>query len=144
MATRSQIDDQLLGLAPLRASERKTTFLSLFSSLGALLAACSCCILPIALAGLGVSTGFGSALSPLGPLRWPLTAISVVAVGISWFMVLRRRGFVSGGTHAPALKWLLTPRMIVLMFATAFTLIAVAWSLLEPNVMNALMQWRMT
>lgn len=142
MATRSEISDQFLRGAPLRRGERKTTFLSLASSLGALIAACSCCILPMALAGIGVSTGFGSVLSPLGPLRWPLTAISIVAVSASWFMVLRQRRFACAGGQPPARKWLLSPRMILLIVATAFTLVAAAWSFLEPTVMNALVQWR--
>lgn len=32
--------------------------------------------------------------------------------------------------------------MILLIVATAFTLVAAAWSFLEPTVMNALVQWR--
>lgn len=139
MASRNDVSNQLHLAASPRLGETKTTFLSMISSTGAVLAACSCCILPMALAGIGLSAGLSTALSQLGSLRWPMTAFSVVAVFASWFMVWRQRQSDSSCVPLTALQWLLQPRIIALLMATIFTLIATSWSLFEPNLMKAFM-----
>ena len=118
---------------------RKTTFLSMLSSVGAVLAACSCCILPMALAGLGLSTGLSMALSPLGPARWPLTALSVLLVGGSWMVVIgqRRQACVCGSSELRS--WWRTPKILMLLVASMFTLIALSWSAVEPALMRAML-----
>ena len=55
--------------------------------LGALTAAASCCVLPIVLAGVGVSA---STLAPLVPLRLPLSVLALLAVLAGWFFLYRR------------------------------------------------------
>lgn len=138
MATRNDVTDQLYSAAPLRRGEGRTTVVSMISSVGAVLAACACCILPMALAGIGLSAGLSTALSSLGLLRWPMTAFSVVAVAASWFIVLRQPRHEGDCASRTALAWLLRPRIIVLVVAIIFTLVAVAWSFIEPTMMNAL------
>ena len=91
MAIADDMTGECESLEPLNAGAGKTTLLSMISSLGAVLAACSCCILPMALAGLGVSAGLGSFVSPLGPMRWPITAFAAIAVAASWLIVVRQR-----------------------------------------------------
>lgn len=130
---------QQLSSDPFRTAGGKTTFLGTLSSVGAVLAACSCCILPMALAGIGVSTGLGSALSPLGPFRWPLTAVSAVLVMLSWLLVIRQRRHAGSYSGSKLRSWLLTPRMLALSFATLTTLVAVFWSAFEPGVMRAML-----
>lgn len=139
MATTNETITHLVSSAPVRIGGGGTTFMSMLSSLGAILAACSCCILPMALAGLGVSAGLSTTLSPLGPLRWPMTAFSVTAVAISWLVILRQRRSALACASCNTFKWLLSPRMIVLILATGFTLVAAGWSFLEPALMRALM-----
>lgn len=138
MATRNGIIELGLPAEPVRPGGGRSTFLSMISSLGAVLAACSCCILPMALAGIGVSAGLSSVLSPLGPLRWPMTAFAVVAVASSWFVVLRQRRRACSCTRRDSVRWLLSPRMMILIIATKFTTLAAGWSFLEPAFMRAL------
>jgi len=61
-------------------NEGKTAFVSVISSSAAVLAACSCCILPLVLAAAGLSASLSSILTPLGSLHWPMTALSMIAV----------------------------------------------------------------
>lgn len=115
----------------------KSTMLGMMSSVGALLAACSCCILPLALAAFGMSTGIASSFSALAPLRWPLTIFSVLMVASSWLILLGRR------RRAPACMSLGSSgnrsAMAALALATATTFLALSWSLFEPAVMRALL-----
>lgn len=139
MATKNDVTDQLYAAAPLRRGEGRTTFMSMISSVGAVLAACSCCVLPMALAGVGLSAGLSTALSSLGSLRWPMTVFSVVAVTASWLIILRQQRPEGGCASRTALAWLLRPRIIALVVATILTLVAIAWSFIEPTMMNVLM-----
>ncbi len=117
----------------------KTTLMSMLSSVGAVLAACSCCILPMALAGLGLSTGFGSVLTAIGPLRWPMAGLSVLMLIISWLVVIRQRQKACGCGAPHVGLWLRTPRVLMLMMATVLTLIAVSWGAFEPALMRAML-----
>lgn len=139
MAIANSMSDQILSGVPRRSSEGKTTFVSIISSMSAVLAACSCCILPMALAGVGLSAGLSNTLSPLGSLRWPMTAFSVVAVTASWLIVLRKSRRECACASNPAQKWFLKPQVLVLLVATKFTFVAAAWSFFEPTLMSALM-----
>lgn len=117
----------------------KTTLLSMFSSVGAVLAACSCCVLPMALAGVGLSTGLGAVFSPLGPLRWPMAALSVLMLAASWLVVIRHRRQACGYGAMDVRSWLLTPKIVMLMIATLLTLVAVSWGAFEPALMRAML-----
>lgn len=117
----------------------KTTILSMLSSVGAVLSACSCCILPMALAGIGLSTGLSSVLSPLGPLRWPMAALSVLMVAVSWFVVIRQRRQACGCEPSNLRPWLRTPKIVMLLVASVFTLISLSWSAFEPALMRVML-----
>ena len=75
---------------PLPLHDGKTTVVSVISSSAAVLAACSCCILPMVLVAAGLSASLSSVLAPLGSLHWPMTAFSMIAVAASWLIVLRK------------------------------------------------------
>ena len=135
MATGNDMTGEAVSAELLNAGAGKTTLLSMISSLGAVLAACSCCILPMALAGLGVSAGLSSVLSPLGPIRWPITAFAAIAVAASWLIVVRQRRGICRCGPRDTLAWLLSPRMMALIIATKFTALAVGWSFIEPALM---------
>ena len=130
-------EDTIESLSAKPLDPRGTTLLSIITSLGSVLAACSCCILPMALAGLGVSASFGGALSPLGPLRWPMMAFAAVAVAASWLVVVRRRHTCLCAPR-DTLIWLVSPRMLPLIIATKFTALAAGWSFIEPILMKVL------
>ncbi len=62
---------------PLPLHDGKTTVVSVISSSAAVLAACSCCILPMVLVAAGLSASLSSVLAALGSLHWPMTAFSM-------------------------------------------------------------------
>lgn len=100
--------------------------------LGALTAAASCCVLPLALAGAGISA---SALAPLVPLRLPLSLLALAAILAGWFFLHRRtRACSTDPTCArPARS---TP--VLLAVATLFVLLSLAWPLFEASLVSAL------
>ena len=117
----------------------KTTLMSMLSSVGAVLAACSCCILQMALAGIGLSTGFGTMLSPLGSLRWPMVGLSVLMLAVSWIMVIRQRRQACG-CGAPHIGiWLRSPKVLMLMVASLLTVVSISWGAFEPALMKAML-----
>jgi mercuric ion transport protein len=67
------------------------TMLGALAGFGAVFAAASCCVLPLALVALGLGTGLSSTFTALMPLRWPLTALSILGLGAGWYFYARRR-----------------------------------------------------
>ena len=124
---------------PLPLHDGKTTVVSIISSSAAVLAACSCCILPMVLVAAGLSASLSSVLAPLGSLHWPMTAFSVIAVAASWLIVLRKYRRKCHCDPQVAHKWFLNPQIIMLLVATALSFIAAAWGLFEPTLMKAFM-----
>ena len=124
---------------PLPLHDGKTTVVSVISSSAAVLAACSCCILPLVLAAAGLSASLSSILTPLGSLHWPMTALSMIAVATSWLIFLRKYRRKCHCDSQAAHKWFLNPQIIMLLVATALTFIAAAWGLFEPTLMKAFM-----
>ena len=116
-----------------------TTILRMLSIVGAALAACSCCILQMALAGIGLSTGLSSVLSPLGPLRWPMAALSVLMVAVSWFVVIRQRRQACGCRPSDLRQRLRTPKILMLLLASVFTFISLSWNAFDPALMRAML-----
>ena len=113
------------------------TMLGALAGFGAVFAAASCCVLPLALVGLGLGTGLSSTLTALMPLRWPLTALSILGLAAGWYFYARRRRACSLDRSctrsAPSRA---TP--IVLTIGTALTAIARLWDRLEAPLMKAL------
>ena len=120
-------------------NEGKTAFVSVISSSAAVLAACSCCILPLVLAAAGLSASLSSILTPLGSLHWPMTALSMIAVAASWLIVLRKYRHKSHCHSQAAVKWLKNRQIILLLVATVMSFIAAAWGYFEPTLMKAFM-----
>jgi len=120
-------------------NEGKTAFVSVISSSAAVLAACSCCILPMVLVAAGLSASLSSVLAPLGSLHWPMTAFSVIAVAASWLIVLRKYRHKSHCHSQAAVKWLKNRQIILLLVATVMSFIAAAWGYFEPTLMKAFM-----
>lgn len=139
MAASPFMAKQINAVEPFPLNESKTTFVSVISSSAAVLAACSCCILPLVLAAAGLSAGLSSILTPLGSLHWPMTALSMIAVATSWLIVLRKYRRKCHCDSQAAHKWFLNPQIIMLLVATALSFIAAAWGLFEPTLMKAFM-----
>lgn len=117
----------------------KTTAVSMLSSVGAVFAACSCCILPMVLVGLGLSTTLSSFITPVGQFRWPLVAVSVLLVAVSWLMVIRKHRQDCDGRWVDTRRFLRSPETIMLLVASVLTLVAATWSAFEPALMRAML-----
>ena len=119
-----------------RAGDSMTT-VGTAAAFGAVLAAASCCVLPFALAGLGLGTALSSTFDALMPMRWPLMTVSVLGlVGGLWSYAKRRRACAAGtscGTPAPSRA---TPA--ILSIGMILILIAILWDRLEPSLMRLL------
>src|SRR3546814_3210137 len=72
--------ETLAASASPRRADAGLSALAALASFGAVLAAASCCVLPLALAALGVGAGLSSTFAARMPLRWPLTALSLVGL----------------------------------------------------------------
>ena len=83
--------ETLAASASPRRADAGLSALGALASFGAVLAAASCCVLPLALAALGVGAGLSSTFAALMPLRWALTALSLVGLAAGWWAYVRRR-----------------------------------------------------
>ena len=139
MATSRSMAKQINAVETFPLNEGKTAFVSVISSSAAVLAACSCCILPMVLVAAGLSASLSSVLAPLGSLHWPMTAFSMIAVAASWLIVLRKHRHTSHCHSQAAVKWLKNRQIIMLLVATVMSFIAAAWGYFEPTLMKAFM-----
>lgn len=115
--------------------ERGVAIAGALSSLAALGSAAACCVLPLALAGVGIGA---AGLTILVPYRWPLTVISVLVVAAGWALHARKRracGARSTCDVAPP-PGRTTP--VILAASTLTVAISAAWSWIEPPLMRAL------
>ena len=100
--------------------------------LGGLIAAASCCVLPLALAGTGVTA---STLAPLVPLRLPMSLIALAAILAGWFFLHRR---MRACTLDPSCARPARSTPVLLAIASLFVLISLAWPLFEASLVSAL------
>jgi mercuric ion transport protein len=104
------------------------------ASFAALFAAAACCVLPLALAILGLGAG---GLAVFVPLRWPLTIASIVVVSAGWLVYLRKRRACAGDAScriAPPSRF----TFVLLSVATIFVVLSSAWGSIEAPLMRAL------
>ena len=104
------------------------------AGVGALFSAAACCILPLALAALGLGS---AGLSAIVPFHWPLTIAAVAAVAVGWLLYGRkRRACAVDGTCTSASPARST--FVLLCLATAFVIISASWGYIEAPLMRAL------
>ena len=104
------------------------------ASIAALFSAAACCILPLALAGLGVGAG---GLAAFVPYRWPLTTAALVVVVVGWALYVRkRRACVSDGNCSIGAPSKATFTM--LSIATLIVALSTLWGFIEQPLMRAL------
>ncbi len=114
-------------------ADRGVATLGTLASIGALFSAAACCILPLALAGIGVGS---AGLSSVVPFHWPLTIAAITAVAAGWFFYLRRRKACvrdSTCTTAPPAK----STLLLLSMATVLVTISAFWGFIEAPLMRA-------
>ena len=121
-----------------KGADRGVAALGALTSVGAVLAALACCVLPLGLAALGVGAGLSSALKPLVPLHWPLSIVAMLAVASGWILYLRRRRMAcaegaSCGVSPPS-----RATLILLCAATLLVVLSSLWPFIEPALMRLL------
>lgn len=120
-----------------RRADAALSAIGALASFGAVFAAASCCVLPLALAALGMGAGLSSTFATLMPLRWPLTALSLVGLAAGWWAYARRRRACAADRSCTVpLPSRATP--IMLAIGSALTLIALIWDRLEAPLMKAI------
>ena len=129
--------ETLAASASPRRADAGLSALGALASFGAVLAAASGCFLPPALAGLGVGAGLSSTFAALMPLRWALTALSLVGLAAGWWAYVRRRRTCAADRSCTVtLPSRATP--IMLTIGTTLTLTALIWDRIEAPLIKAL------
>ena len=109
------------------------------ASFGAVFAAAACCVLPAALAAVGVGAGLSSSFSALVPFHWPLTIAAVAAIVLGWVFYARRRKLCASDTTCTR-----TPptraTFVMLCFATASVALSSIWPFIEGPLMQSIGQ----
>lgn len=120
-----------------RRSGAGLTALGAAASFGAVLAAASCCFLPLALAALGIGAGLSSTFAVLMPLRWPLTILSILGLAAGWWSYARRRR-ACAADRSCTVPLPSRATLILLAVGTILTVIALLWDRFEVPLMKAL------
>ena len=104
--------------------------------LGAVTAAAACCVLPLALASIGVGAGLAGSLAGLASTRTPLLLLSAVALAVAWIMWWRKRETACAPGDACATD--ASPRRAtgLLIVATVLVGLADIWGSIEPTLMK--------
>jgi mercuric ion transport protein len=126
--------DFVQGSATSARADRGAAALGTLASIAALFSAAACCILPLALAAIGVGS---AGLAPVVPFHWPLTIGAIIVVAIAWLLYLRkRRACVRDATCTVAPPARST--FLLLCIATVFVTISACWPWIEAPLMRAL------
>lgn len=115
-------------------SETGVAALGTVAALTALFSAAACCILPLALAGLGIGAG---GLSAFVPYRWPLTLLALIVTAAGWALYFRKRRRCEGDAACAAPGASKTP-LIMLVVSTSIVAICLLWGLIEQPLMRML------
>ena len=102
------------------------------ASLVALLSAATCCVLPLALAGLGIGVG---GLATLVPYRLPLTLVAFIVVAAGWLLFLRNQR-----VSATECGTVFRSRVMLTMLCFASVVVAISslWAFIEQPLVRAL------
>ena len=131
---RSLVDDTLTARTSSGGADRGAAALGTAASFGALLSAAACCVLPLALAAVGLGAG---GLVTLVPFHWPLTILALVAVATAWLLYARRkRACASGPGCAAAPPSRAT--FLMLCLSTVFVALSAFWGFIEAPLMRLL------
>jgi len=120
--------------APAPTPERGIAAAGALASLAALFSSAACCVLPLLLAGAGVSA---SGLAAVVPWRVPLVVVSGAMLAAGWLFYFRRRQACAADPACAAAPpsratfW-------VLSLATIFAGLSASWKLFEQPLMRAL------
>lgn len=117
-----------------RRTETGVAALGTAASFTALFSAAACCVLPLALAGIGIGAG---GLAAFVPYRWPLTIAALVVVTAGWVLYMRKRRACSADSDC-TLSGPSNATFIMLSVATVIVSLSALWGFLEQPLMRAL------
>lgn len=113
-----------------KVSDKAVAAVGAVSGFGGLFAAAACCVLPVALASVGVGA---SGLASLSPLHAPLSVLALLAVAAGWYLYIKRlRACAADATCAQPSRS--TP--ILLSFAAVFVVLSGIWPFIENSLMR--------
>lgn len=116
------------------ATETGVAALGTAASLTALFSAAACCVLPLALAGVGIGAG---SLAAFVPYRWPLTIAALVVIAAGWALYWRKRRACAADSNCTVS----TPSkatFTMLAVATVIVALSALWGFVEQPLMRAL------
>jgi mercuric ion transport protein len=110
-------------------------FLGSVAGLGAI-AASSCCVIPLTLVSLGSGAGVFGTIAALAPWRFPLLAVSSVAIAAGWLTWWRKSRVTCDPEAACAAQPRSPASLILLLLASLIVLKAIGWNYLEPSLLK--------
>lgn len=121
-----------------RTSQPARGIASLAAALGfgAVTAAAACCVLPLALASIGVGAGLASVFAELASIRTPLLVLSGLAVAVAWAMWWRKQDKPCAPGDACADDPRSRRPVGLLVVATVLVGLAAIWGSIEPMLMK--------
>lgn len=106
------------------------------AGLGAIAAAASCCIMPLALASLGAGAGIFGTLEALASWRMPLLGASVIAVAVGWFVWWRKRRVACDAGSTCTARARSPASFLLLLLASLIVVTAIGWNHFEPYLLK--------
>lgn len=101
------------------------------------LLASSCCALPIALAGLGMTSVAGTLIPALAALRVPMLVLAACFVLVGWLSMTRQRRVCAGSQACTTTSSPPRAAQIALVLVTGIVLLASVWpTWVEPHVIR--------
>jgi mercuric ion transport protein len=126
----SRSDAQTMAKSNMRLTDQSFAAVGAATGFGGLFAGAACCVLPLALASIGIGAG---GLARLSPFHAPLSILALLAVAAGWFFYVRRRLAcrADASCERPARS---TP--VILTVATAMVVASAAMPLIEAPLMR--------
>jgi len=122
--------------APTEPPVRSVATVAAALGLGAVTAAAACCVLPLALASLGVGAGLAGTLAGLASVHTPLFVLSAGTLAVAWIMWWRRRETACAREDACAADAKPFRSFSLLIAATVLVSLAAIWGSIEPTLMK--------
>lgn len=122
--------------APTAPPVRSVATVATALGLGAVTAAAACCVLPLALASLGVGAGLAGTLAGLASVRTPLFVLSAGTLAVAWIMWWRKRETACAREKACAADAKPYRSFSLLIAATVLVSLAAIWGSIEPTLMK--------
>lgn len=104
--------------------------------LGAVTAAAACCVLPLALASIGVGASLAGSFAALAGLRTPLLVIGAVVLVVAWIVWWRKREAPCAPGDACAAPARSRGPLVLLIISTMLVGLAGVFPALEPTLMK--------